>query len=144
MGVGSWAEVAIVTRVLKSLVLAHLSIPVILVSCFVTGVNGLVVTLLNVRKLFVSSLMTDGLVSQGRLEVNRVLVVVNVCLVDNDGWVVNGSLMVHHWLVVHNCFVMHDWHDVVDDSLSNLVDINVSASVLVDKGCVVVDGLAIV
>ena len=96
-----------------------------------------------------SSLVTDRLMGQGRLEGNRVLVMFNtMSIVNNHGCVMNGhdsfvvdqwlvvnkSLVVNQWIVVNNCLVMRDWHDMMYDGLVNVVDFDVGASVLVDEG----------
>lgn len=71
----------------ESLALGHISVSVVLVSVE-RLVNGRGFSLLNVRKLFVSRLVTDRLVSQGSLEMNWVLmVVINNNSVMNNGWV---------------------------------------------------------
>ena len=77
----------------ESLALGHISVSVVLVSVE-RLVNGRGFSLLNVRKLFVSRLVTDRLVSQGSLEMNWVLMVII-----NDNSVMNNS-----W--VHDC-LMH-------------------------------------
>ena len=92
-GVGGGAEAAIIGFVQESLALGHISVSVILVSVE-RLVNGRGFSLLNVRKLFVSRLVTDRLVSQGSLEMNWVLMVII-----NDNSVMNNS-----W--VHDC-LMH-------------------------------------
>lgn len=86
-GVGGGAEAAIIGFVQESLALGHISVSVVLVSVE-RLVNGRGFSLLNVRKLFVSRLVTDRLVSQGSLEMNWVLmVVINNNSVMNNGWV---------------------------------------------------------
>ena len=78
---------AIIGVVNESFALGQISVSVVLVSVE-RLVNGRGFSLLNVRKLFVSRLVTDRLVSQGSLEMNWVLmVVINNNSVMNNGWV---------------------------------------------------------
>lgn len=60
----------------------------------------------------------------------------------HDGWVVHESL-VNKWLVVDNSLVMSKWYDVVDDGLLVFMDVDVGASILVDKGSIVVHWLVV-
>ena len=86
---------AIIGVVNESFALGQISISVVLVSVE-RLVNGRGFSLLNVRKLFVSRLVTDGLVSQGCLESNWILMVI----------INNNSMMNNSW--VQDCLV-HDW-----------------------------------
>ena len=65
----------------------------------------------------------------------------------HDGWVVHESLVnnwrANKWLVVDNSLVMSKWYDVVDDGLLVFMDVDVGASILVDKGSIVVHWLVV-